>query len=1345
MRLYTIFAFLLLLIASALLSQNNTAKFYSLTTKDGLSSNEVNCIFKDSKGFMWFGTKDGLNKYDGLLFTVYKNNPAHAQSINGSNIHSITEDAQGEIWVATDGGLNKFQRETETFRTYHYNSKNGAASFANSKSILLADFAGYLWVAQADELIQLDPKTGKGIEFLKKGQLDKIIKGKSISFLFEDSYHYLWIGVWNSGIVRLDAERRKIAVFQPHTSNDKYIDISSVISAYEDKNRQLWFGTHSGGLYLFNPQKQQFSPISSPFIKTEVTAIVSMGNQLWVGQGHSVAVLDGLTHRSLYQYTHQPDELQSYTPGYATTVYKDKMDIVWFGTSQTGISYYNPNRSRFLPFYIDIHLGRDVVKSPVRAFYYDKNGNTWIGTHGKGLLSYHEKTNRFTAYTTSNSALLSDIITAICPLQSGRYWLGTSNGITVFDPQRKQVIGRLQHSPTLPNSLISNSVLHLFEDSRQWVWVATESGLDLIQKGKFTHFNKGGLGKYEITDLIEDKNGDIWIATHYGLYRYDGRNGRIKEYFNQPGEKSSLNSSEILSLYVDSKGLLWAGTRKGLNCFDAKTDTFKPYLTKHGWMEESVFKIIEDKNGFLWMTTTSGMSRLNPLTAVMKNYDERDGLNNSFTALSINNQGTIYVGGLHTGFYKFKPSDIKDNKQVPSVYITQLLLFNKAVIPMGGDESAVLQKSISHTKQISLAYDQTVLEFKVAALNYTLPEKNRFAYKLEGFDKEWVYLPVGKNSIIFANLFPGKYTLKVKGSNNDGLWNEDGVSLDILVRPPFWQSYWAYFFYFIILTLLLFEFRFYSNRTFKLKSKGAMDQMKLQFFTNVSHELRTPLTLISGPLNSLISEVEQGLPTKQRLLEQFSLMQRNTERLLLLTNQLLELQKSETGTLQLNLSDGDLIPFIENLYAAFVPMAESKNIQFRFSASEEKLETSFDPDKLEKIVLNLLSNAFKFTQTTVKLSVWKTNQQLLIVVEDDGIGIAKDKLARIFDNFYQVDNSSTRENEGSGIGLALTRELVLLHKGTIHAESEVGKGTKMVVKLPILQQTTNVKFQPEGVEFQTIDVVKLPTADYPLPTTNYPLPTTDYPLVLIVEDNADLRLYIRDVLGDAYRVSEAENGRMGVEQALELMPDLIISDVMMPEMGGMELCHTLKNDVRTSHIPIILLTALSGTDSQLKGLKTGADDYVTKPFNAELLLARIKNLVAIRKRLHLKFQHAVSVDPTEIVTNVADEKFLKKAIDLVEKNIEDFDFDIRHFIAGMNMSRTNLYVKMKALTGQSVSDFIKSIRLRRAAQLLLTKEFTVSEICFKVGFQERSQFYRAFKEQFMMSPTEYIHSNLHKE
>ena len=1336
MRLYTIFPFLLLLIAPALFSQEQALKFYSLTTKDGLSSNEVNCVFKDSKGFLWIGTNKGLNKYDGKHFSVYKNNPANSSTISGNQVFAIAEDAQNQLWITTNRGLNRFEPSTETFAKIALSQNSTAFGLESGLSLLLLDHNGHLWVSNERKLNCIDVLTAKPILLQGIDIANDIAKNITLSCIYEDKLGHLLLGFWDGRLLQLDPDRKHLRTIISRQANKPALFIARCM--YEDTSKKIWIGTSENGLWTFDANRQQLSQPTTIFGTTEITSLIPVGTtQLCVGQGHSIKQINVYTNKLTSAYSHNSLDPTSFTAGYTVAGYKDNEGIIWYSTAKNAVCYSDAKRDRFAPFYHAIGTAT-ADKYYVRAFAVDAQGDKWLGTYGNGLLHFDAARNKYTAYTQEKDGLSSNIITTICPLKSGLFLLGTPNGINLFQPKLRKLIPRNQYGYFGKSILLSSYIFHVLEHSNGNLWVAAGSGLELIQGEKHIHFDQFGLGKLEIRHLLEDKNGAVWIATAYGLYRYEAQLHSFVRYFNDPKNTNSLSDSDIQCLFTDSDGVLWVGTANGLNVYDAKNNSFKPYPLPAVMGDLSVYRILQDENRFYWLLTTNGLLKFKG--SVVRQYDQSDGLLVNPDFMSKDAGGRIYVGGAHTGFYAFKPQQIKDNILAPAVYITGLSIFNQPVVPEPLNKNAILQQHISYTREIKLSYDQTSLEFQVAALNYTFPEKNRFAYQLLASNKEWVMLDAGKSSIVLTHLEPGNYTLNVKGSNNDGVWNAKVTSLKIEVLPPFWRSVWAYFVYFLMMVFVFVYSRIVILSRFSEKSKSELERMKLRFFSNVSHELRTPLTLISGPLSQLIYEVKQGAFTKEKLLEHFMLMQRNTDRLMHLTNQLLDLQKTETGMLKLQLSVGDVKGFVQTLYAAFVPKAQEMNVQYLFIHDDEKIDTLFDPDKLEKIIVNLLSNAFKFCKTTVELKLTVQNNHLVIVVQDDGIGISQEYIHKIFDNFYQIDNSTTRKTQGTGIGLALTRELVLLHKGTIQVESEPEKGTAFRVELPIVLNANVSKPIPDEVALTT-DNCQLSTDEFAESTDNSQLSTADSPLVLIVEDNPDLRLFMRSVLADRYRMVEAENGKVGVELALELMPDLIISDVMMPVMDGMELCDTLKNDERTSHIPIILLTALSATKSKLKGLMTGADDYVTKPFDAQLLMARIENLIALRRKLQLKFQQLPQLPLAEVTTNAADEKLLKRAVELVEKGIENQDFNIQQFIEGMNMSRAGLYVKIKALTGLSVSDFINSVRLRRASQLLLSNEFTIAEIGYKVGFQNRSQLNRAFKEHFLMTPTEFIQKN----
>ncbi|MFQ5797448.1 MAG: ATP-binding protein, partial [Bacteroidota bacterium] len=775
-----------------------------------------------------------------------------------------------------------------------------------------------------------------------------------------------------------------------------------------------------------------------------------------------------------------------------------------------------------------------------------------------------------------------------------------------------------------------------------------------------------------------------------------------------------------------------------------------------------------------------------------KNYYVQDGLqSNEFNlgAYHKSRSGEMFFGGIN-GFNSFYPDSIKDNPHIPPLVITGFQIFNESVkiSPQG---ETPLQKHISVTDEIVLSHKDNVFSFEFAALDYNAPEKNQNAYMMEGFDEDWIYSGT-RRFATYTNLDPGEYVFRVRGSNNDGIWNEEGTSVRIIITPPWWQTWWAYTVYVILIVAVLYGIRrFEVNRErlahdlklqrFEAEKLREFDQMKSRFFANISHEFRTPLTLILGPLKKLTSGDSQGDAK-----EQFRMMLRNGQRLLRLINQLLDFSKLEAGRMSLQARPENIVRLLKSIVSQFASLAERERITLRFVAPHQMITVYLDRDKLEKIMYNLLSNAVKFTPKGGKVSVSVDRSPLTkvtkggkegevefveITVADTGIGIPPDCIDKIFDRFYQVDSTHRREpapldksspteralfdkayptgQEGTGIGLALTKELVELHSGEIHVCSQPGRGSTFIVRLPLgKEQLKKAEIAAETPEAEvvkdSVDYDLIPIEEYETPdaesyhTKEEETPSDDRaPIVLVVEDSHDMRGFIREILGKAYRVREAGDGVEGFERAVEIIPDLIISDVMMPRMDGFELCHKLKTDERTSHIPVILLTARASGESKVKGLETGADDYLTKPFDARELQIRVKNLIEERRKLRERFSREVTLQPRDIAVSSMDEQFLKRVMDVIEQRMSDPDFSTDTFTKKVGMSRMQLHRKLRALTDHSTGEFIRTMRLKRAAQLLKQHSGTVSEIAYEVGFNNLSYFARCFRDLFGQLPSDY--------
>ncbi|HEU5148626.1 MAG TPA: ATP-binding protein, partial [Chryseosolibacter sp.] len=934
-------------------------------------------------------------------------------------------------------------------------------------------------------------------------------------------------------------------------------------------------------------------------------------------------------------------------------------------------------------------------------------------------------------------------------------WIGTYfGGLLSFDGNQ---FVRYKHDPDDSTSLSDNSVWEIFEDSEGNLWIGTHSrGVDLFDRKTktFRHYNTEGSNPIHaryIPAFMEDRDGNLWIGTGYGIDVLDKQTGRFTHHLHRENDPTSLSNNTVLALHQDSRGIIWIATHGGLNIYDKSANRFFAFTKRDGLPDNSILSILEDNNGNLWVSTPHGLSNVkvkkeegseDSLRLEFHNYDEKDGLQgiqfNENAACKTSAGELIFAGS--DGFNLFKPEHIGINRNVPDVILTDFQIFNKSVeVGERVNGNIVLHKSITETQELVLNYNDNVFSIEFASLSQLHPERSQYQYILEGFDKEWTMTNAAGRRVTYTNLDPGKYLFKVKAANNDGIWNDNATSLAITVRPPFWRSGVAFILYAMVTlgALLLARWLVLYNERIKFQIQRErdraqrmheLDRIKIKFFTNISHEFRTPLTLILTPLEKMLRNTPEGDQRKQ-----FQLIHRNARRLLNLVNQLLDFRKLEVQEIRLNTSEGDLIGFIRDVFHSFSDLSEKNNIHFTFHTSIERLETLFDQDKVEKILFNLLSNAFKFTPENGTVSVRLDRKQeaerafLKIDVQDTGIGIPNDKQERIFDRFFQHDVPKSVVNQGSGIGLSITKEFVKIHGGTIAVQSEPGKGTCFTVLLPLEEVRSTVEEQ----EIETSAIGVAPVHER----------STNQPVLLLVEDNEDFRFYLKDNLKQHYSVLEAKNGKEGLHLATSLLPDLIVSDIMMPEMDGLELCRKIRSDERVSHIPVILLTARTAQEQKIEGFESGANDYVTKPFNFEILQSRIKNLLVQRETFQKNFRKQLDVKTTEVQITSVDEKLIKKAIRIVEENIAEPGFTVEKFSRELGMSRVHLYKKLLSLTGKTPIEFIRSIRLQRAAQLLQKSQLSVSEIAYQVGFNNPKYFSKYFKDEFKVLPSAYASEN----
>ncbi|MBT8385967.1 MAG: response regulator, partial [Ignavibacteria bacterium] len=876
-----------------------------------------------------------------------------------------------------------------------------------------------------------------------------------------------------------------------------------------------------------------------------------------------------------------------------------------------------------------------------------------------------------------------------------------------------------------------------------------------------------------VWSILEDKKGILWVGTWGGglnklqiVTNPDGTvNTNLKvsfvHYKYNPDEPNSLSDNGVPSIYEDNSGNLWIGTYGGgLNKFDRENEVFDHYNETNGLSNNVVLGILEDATSNLWLSTIKGLHKFDPDKETFSHFDVRDGLAGNEFGLGVHksNNGEMYFGGIK-GLNKFHPDSIKDFAYVSPMVITDFKLFNQSV-PIGFDSSnnrTIFSQSICESEQIDLTYEDYVISFEFASLDFHVPEKINYLYMMEGFDKDWNHTDASRRYATYTNLDPGDYIFKVKRENVDDNLNGALASIKIYIHPPWWQTIRAYLLYaflFIGLSLLLWALQMrrirlrheYEMSKFEAKKLQEVDVMKSTFFANISHEFRTPLTLILGPVKELIS-AEEDKNKKDDLLT----VRKNADRLYGLVNQLMDLSKLEAGKMTLKTCEENIVPILKGLVLSFASLAERKNITLKFNSEKKVIQAYIDVEKVEKIIINILSNALKFTENgrriDVNISCGEGNAEILI--SDEGIGISKGRLKNIFDRFYQVDSSHTREHEGTGIGLALTKELVELHKGKIEVESDEGKGTTFIVKLPL---GTNHLKQDEICEEQrdlnkdkmtslTAELIQDDDTDEEKLDINAII-DNEKPLLLIIDDNSDVRNYVKGYLKEDYRIRGAVNGEEGLNKALELIPDLIISDVMMPKMNGFELCDKVKSDERTSHIPVVLLTAKATDKDKIEGLETGADDFIMKPFDAKELQVRVKNLIEQRKKIIEHYQKKQLFDISDIDAVSTDKKFLNKALEIIQKHISDENFNVDVFANEIALSRVQLHRKLVALIGHPPGDFIRIVRLTKSAKLIKCNFGNISEIALEVGFTNPANFAKAFRVNFGVSPSEYKRDSL---
>ncbi|QKJ30727.1 response regulator [Mucilaginibacter mali] len=1365
---------LLLLAAQASFGQQEL-NFTALTTKNGMSANTVNVILQDHKGLIWLGTSDGLNKFDGTNFTAYIHNEQDSTSLPANEVVSLLEDNTGKLWVGTSGGgLAYYDQQHDVFVSY-----KGDKSIRKTQPVtaraFYQDHEKNLWIGSYGGFRIIDPSLKK-VDYVDITRLvTNTVNTPVILSFFEDRLHRMWIGT-NAGLLLYDRGSNSFTRFA-HADNDATsLSGDEVRGIAQDAGGRLFFGTNKG-LNMLRPGEKTFGVFKhadgepASIVSNLIYTVVAAPNgKLWIGTEEGLSIFDCTTFNSV---NIKPDRRKSYslTNKCVRSIYFAKKGIVWLGTYQGGANKLDPNLALFnlkrgTPF--DPH---GLSSSVVTAFAEYKKGEIFVGTDGGGLHFFDRYTGLFNHYDIKSKADHSGNSLPIMALEldaQKTLWIGTyQNGLFAFNPAsgtyKQYLADGTSHEPS------QNDIFFVKQDSKGLIWIGTNGrGVDVLdpRTQTFVNYNNRAVKGKAVMPLngfmraiAEDRNGDIWLGSAgSGLAVYHPGNGQFRLYDRV---NSQLSNDGVLSILHDHLGNTWVGTNSGgINLFHPDRQKFTHLTEADGLANGVVYKMVEDAAGTIWISTDKGISSIDPKTKKIKNFGRPNGVQDSPFVLGagmVTSSGELFFGG-QDGFNYFTPSTLPVHSDVPTVLLTDLKVANNKVVP---GANAPLREQISSAKDIYLDYGQN-FAISYVALNYTAPQQNQYAYKLIGFDHDWNKVGREKTAY-YTNIDPGDYVFQVQASNNDGLWStRQGTAINIHVRPPLWRTPYAYFLYVLIIAggflyirhrgiqkiknkLALEQEKINARKLIEQQRREAeyiheLDMQKIKFLTNLSHEFRTPISLMLAPADKLLATQKDPAVSSQ-----VKMIRRNARRLLNLVNQLLDFRKMEEQELKLNLTQGDLIGFIKEAAESFHDLSDRKKIALSIASTAPYMFAQFDHDKVERVIFNLLSNAFKFTgeggQVQVKMSVSHHDAlhplTLYITIADTGIGIDPEMRPRIFDRFFMESKASSILNQGSGIGLSITREFVQLHGGEITVESEPGKGTTFNIKLPVIGAT--MPFADEITDREELrDTVQ--AGDAPLQTEAGAV-MNKLPVVLLVEDNEEFRYHLKDSLQSYYQILEAKDGKEGWQKALSGHPQLIVSDIGMPYMNGIELSQKIKTDKRTNHIPVILLTASSAEEDQLKGLESGANDYLTKPFKFDILNTKIKNLLVYNRSLKDAYSRQIQVTGKEIEIESTDAKLLNTIVQYIDAKLNDPELSVEELSRHVGMSRGSLYHKLLELTELTPIEYIRSVKLERAAVLLEKSDYNVAQIAYMTGFGTPSYFSRLFKSRYNVLPSEYITAN----
>lgn len=1349
--------------------------FFSLSVQDGLSDSDVNCIIQDRMGFLWIGTESGLNRYDGYEFKVFKNKQNDPASLPYNSIWSLYEDRTGNIWIGTkNGDLVKYSPFVDKFTTIEFEDSENTG---NSITSILEDVKGNIWFGSYSKgLFRYQVTSGQITNWQYEENKPNGLSNNYITSLLLDKNGGIWISTYN-GLNYLNPDENKITLFKNIKNNSNSIPGNLVWKILQSKfDNNLLFICTSDGLCTYNLISKKFEQINfniefpSQFSKSIASVVEDRSDgkkALWIATYGGIYHLDLNTHKSK-QYVADKKNISGLLNNQIDQLIIDKSGVLWLATDN-GLNYLPASTKKInyiFSEYLTQPLVQDLLSADIKSVLSLDNNTTLLGTND-GMFSVIIKNDEVSVSKIDKLNGLN-----IWSLEKGEgssIWIGTyGKGLFNYNFKTQTLVKYPIVSPTFQTSAFEYiKALRLSKDGILWIgfWGGGLAALN-SSSGKYKIWindkkDPNSLSYNDVWYIHLDKFGRVWIATNGGgLNLFLPRNnGEFLHWTSFDTEQAGLLNNSIQSIaegQADNtdETILYIGTDAGLNKMTIKNHSndiynfdasFDILSYQHNITDASIRSIVVNSNE-LWMSTNKGIYKYKTDSKELLDFRISEGYGseifNSGAGTGIMNN--IIVFGSVKGPTFFNPEKIKQSDYDPDIVITDFLVFNKSV---SSNDNKILDSSISYSKIVRLESDENALTFKFSSLDFNSRENIKYAYKMEGFDKDWIYSNTS-NIAVYTNLNPGNYVFKIRGTNSDGQWGTNKAEIQVIIKFPWWRSGWAYvMFVIVIMSILFFIRKFEINRTklrnelrnleFETKKQKEIETLKSRFFANISHEFRTPLMLIKGPL-------EQLLMKKGNADEHTRLAYNNTEKLKLLIDQLLDISKLESNLIPLDAREEDISTLLKGLVVLFNSITEQKEISLTLDCPDEKFIAMVDSDKFEKIINNLLSNAYKFTDKKGSISVslkkrFSEEKTFFdLIIKDNGIGIDEDKLPKIFDRFYQVDDSSSRSYGGSGIGLSLVKEFVDLHHWSISVKSSLGIGTEFLISIPSVEAVALKSTSVDKKAYESSNNLVKTFQDIQINDFETTESDTDKKaVILLVEDSQEVRQFLKGILFENFTILEAENGRSGLEIASEKSPDLIISDVMMPSMDGFEFCKKIKTDWQTSHIPVILLTAKASSESKIEGLETGADDYLTKPFSSKELLVRVKNLLEQRRKLREKFSKEIEIEPASITVNAIDNEFLEKAFAVVEKNLSNTGFSSELFAQEMFVSRSQLHRKLLAITGQAPGEFARSFRLKKAASLILEKRFSMTQIAFEVGFSSPSHFTKAFRQQFNCLPTEF--------